>query len=183
MEENNLTPEQVVEKLDSLFTEKMENVPTIEDITSLKSELDSVKGMESKTQEIEKQIAKFEGKLEAMSEKAVKPEIKPLTIGQAMSKAYSDNLDEIKSVVEKGGKMNLDVKNTTITGSYGGQFNLTDYDAQVDRIVRKRYGIMDIVNRGTTDSKFVTYVQQTGDVTSKYIADGWIVTGKHNQSN
>lgn len=71
VENTNLTTEQVVEKLDNLFTEKMENVPTHEDITSLKSELDSVKSLEAKSQELEKTIAKFEGRLEAMSEKAV----------------------------------------------------------------------------------------------------------------
>lgn len=171
MEENNLTPEQVVEKLDNLFTEKMENVPTIEDITSLKSELDSVKGMESKTQEIEKQIAKFEGKLEAMSEKAVEPKAQVYSVGEAIAKAYTDNIENIKDAVEKGGKLNLDVKDTDITNDYTGTFNLTDYDSEVDRVVRDRYGILDAVNRGSTSSKFVTYVQQTAGASGTWTAE------------
>ena len=171
MENTNLTPEQVVEKLDNLFTEKMENVPTIEDITSLKSELDSVKGMESKTQEIEKQIAKFEGKLEAMSEKAVEPKTETYSVGEAIAKAYTDNIENIKDAVEKGGKLNLDVKDTDITNDYTGTFNLTDYDSEVDRTVRNRYGILDAVNRGSTSSKFVTYVQQTAGASGTWTAE------------
>lgn len=167
----NLTPEQVVEKLDSLFTEKMENVPTTEDIASLRTELDSFKSLEEKSQEIEKSIAKFEGKLEAMSEKAVTPVDKKYSLGTAISNTYTDNIEKIKDAVEKGGKLNLDVKDTDITNDYTGTFNLTDYDAEVDRTVRRRYGILDSVNRGSTDSKFVTYVQQTAGASGTWTTE------------
>ncbi len=40
MENTNLTPEQVIEKLDGMFTEKMTNVPTNEDVKALKDELE-----------------------------------------------------------------------------------------------------------------------------------------------
>ena len=59
--EQNLTPEQVVDKVGELFNEKMANVPTTEDVKALKNELDSLKGLEEKSQDIEKAIAKFEG--------------------------------------------------------------------------------------------------------------------------
>lgn len=176
VENTNLTTEQVVEKLDNLFTEKMENVPTHEDITSLKSELDSVKSLEAKSQELEKTIAKFEGRLEAMSEKAVqKKETAPKSIGEALTKTYADNLDKIKEAVEKGGKINLDVKTTTITNDYTGDYALTDFDTEVDRVVRKREGILDAVNRGTTSSKFVTYVTQKKDASGE--APAWTREG------
>ncbi len=176
VENTNLTTEQVVEKLDNLFTEKMENVPTHEDITSLKSELDSVKSLEAKSQELEKTIAKFEGRLEAMSEKAVqKKESSPKSIGEAITKTYSDNLERIKEAVEKGGKVNLDVKTTTIGADYTGDYALTDFDSEVDRVVRKREGILDAVNRGTTSSKFVTYVTQGKDTSE---APAWTREGE-----
>ena len=66
MENTNLTPEEVVEKLNSTFAEKMSNVPTNADVDALKSDLESLKNLEEKSQELEKSIAKFEGKLEAM---------------------------------------------------------------------------------------------------------------------
>lgn len=163
MENTNLTPEEVVEKLNNTFAEKMSNVPTNADVDALKSDLESLKNLEEKSQELEKSIAKFEGKLEAMSEKATEPKAEKLSIGQAVAKAYEKNLDSIKDAVEKGGKMSLNIKTTTITADYTGDYALTDFDSEVDRTVRKRYGILENVNRGQTASKFVTYVQQTAD--------------------
>ena len=122
MENTNLTPEQVVEKVGEVFNEKMAGLPTTEDIKSLRSELDSLKGLEAKSQDIEKAIAKFEGKLEGMSEKAQAPKIQKLGLADSMFKTYSDNLEAIKDVVEKGGKMNLSVKDTTILGDYTGTY-------------------------------------------------------------
>lgn len=171
MENTNLTPEQVIEKLDGMFTEKMTNVPTNEDVKALKDELEALKGLEAKNQDIEKSIAKFEGRIEAMSEKAVEPKLEILSVGQAITKAYADNIDEIKSAVEKGGKIALSVKDTDITNDYTGDYALTDFDSEVDRVVRKRNGIMDAVNRGTTSSKFVTYVQQTAGSTGAWTGE------------
>jgi hypothetical protein len=83
VENTNLTPEQVIEKLDGMFTEKMTNIPTNEDVESLRAELESLKSLEAKNQDIEKSIAKFEGRIEAMSEKAVEPKSEILSVGQS----------------------------------------------------------------------------------------------------
>jgi len=171
VENTNLTPEQVIEKLDGMFTEKMTNVPTNDDVKALKEELEALKGLEAKNQDIEKSIAKFEGRIEAMSEKAVEPKAKKLTLGKAIAKTYTDNIDRIKDAVEKGTKINLEVKDTTIA-DYTGDYALTDFDTQVDRTVRNRYGILENVNTGATDSKFVTYVQQTADSNGTWVGEG-----------
>jgi len=170
VENTNLTPEQVIEKLDGMFTEKMTNVPTNDDVKALKEELEALKGLEAKNQDIEKSIAKFEGRIEAMSEKAVEPIAKKLSLGKAISKTYSDNIDKIKDAVEKGTKINLEVKTTT--ADYTGDYALTDFDSEVDRTVRNRYGILQNCNTGATDSKFVTYVQQTADTTGSWTDEG-----------
>ena len=172
MENTNLTTEEVISKLDGLFSEKMQNVPTQEDVAGLKSELDSLKGLEEKSQEIEKAIAKFEGRIEAMSEKAITPAVEKLSVSQSLMKTYADNIEAIKGAVEKGGKINLDVKTTTITNDYTGDYALTDFDSQVDRVVRKRYGILENVNSGATSGKFVTYVQQTATSGTGWTAEG-----------
>ena len=171
MENTNLTTEEVISKLDGLFTEKMANVPTKDDVAGLKSELDSLKGLEEKSQEIEKAIAKFEGRIEAMTERAVTPTEKKLSLGDSLMKSYADNIEAIKSAVEKGGKLNLDVKTTTITNDYTGTYALTDFDTDVDRVRRKRYGILENVNTGATSGKFVTYVQQTASSTTDWTAE------------
>ena len=171
MENTNLTPEQVIEKLDGMFTEKMTNVPTNDDVKALKEELESLKGLEARNQDIEKSIAKFEGRIEAMSEKAVEPKLEKLSLGKAIAKTYTDNIERIKDAVEKGTKINLSVKDTTIA-DYTGDYALTDFDSEVDRTVRNRYGILENVNTGATDSKFVTYVQQTADSNGTWVGEG-----------
>ena len=132
-----MTPEQVIEKLDATFTEKMNNVPTNEDVESLRAELEALKGLEAKSQDIEKSIAKFEGRIEAMSEKAVEPKTETLSIGQAIGKAYADNLDQIKDAVEKGGKIALSVKDTDITNDYTGDYALTDFDSEGEKLAAR----------------------------------------------
>ena len=169
--DTNLTPEQVIEKLDASFAEKMQNVPTTEDVQALKNEVDGLKSIEEKTNTIEKTIAKFEGRLEAMAEKAVAPKSnEPKTLSGKMFKTYSDNLDAIKSAVANGGKINLELKDTTITADYSGTYALTDFDNQVDRVTRKRYGILENVSTAQTSGKFVTYVTQ--DVSAYKEIDG-----------
>ena len=163
MENTNLTPENVAEKLNAIFSEKSKGFVSKEDAeafnTRVQTELEGLKTLDAKTNELSEVIAKFEGKLEALKETATAP-AKKMSLGQSITKTYEDNLDAIKEAVNRGGKVNLEVKDTTITGNYAGTFNLTDYDAEIDHKPRKRMGIMDVVNSGSTSSKFVTYVSQ-----------------------
>ena len=165
--ENNLTPEQVVEKINGLFTEKMATVPTKDEVAQLKSELDNFKAIEVKNSEMEKAIAKMEGRLEAMSEKAVDAPKKQgaKTIKEALVKTYSDNVKAITESIEKGNRINLEVKtDTTIDGDYTGNVALSVLEPGVNRIARPIRRIREISNVGSTTSKFVTYIQQTQQV-------------------
>jgi HK97 family phage major capsid protein len=165
--ENNLTPEQVVEKINGLFSEKMATVPTKDEVAQLKSELDNFKAIEVKNSEMEKAIAKMEGRLEAMSEKAVDAPKKQgaKTIREALVKTYSDNVKNISESIEKGNRINLEVKtDTTIDGDYTGNVALSVLEPGVNRIARPIRRIREISNVGSTTSKFVTYIQQTQQV-------------------
>lgn len=162
-----LTPEQVIEKINGLFTEKMGTVPTKEELESLKSQLDEFKKLEEKNSEMEKAIAKMEGRLEAMSEKAVDAPKKQgaKTIKEALVKTYSDNVKAITESIEKGNRITLDVKtDTTIDGDYTGNVALSVLEPGVNRIARPIRRIREISNVGSTTSKFVTYIQQTQQV-------------------
>ena len=166
--ENNLTPEQVVEKINGLFSEKMATVPTKDEVAQLKSELDSFKAIEVKNSEMEKAIAKMEGRIEAMSEKAVDaPKAKGAkTLKDALVKTYTDNVKQISESIEKGSRITLDVKvDTTIDGDYTGNVALSVLEPGVNRISRPIRRIREISNVGSTTSKFVTYIQQTQNVT------------------
>ena len=165
--ENNLTPEQVVEKINGMFTEKMATVPTKDEVAQLKSELDNYKALEVKNSEMEKAIAKMEGRLEAMAEKAVDAPKKQgaKTIKEALVKTYTDNVKAIADSIEKGNRITLDVKtDTTIDGDYTGNVALSVLEPGVNRIARPIRRIREISNVGSTTSKFVTYIQQTQQV-------------------
>ena len=165
--ENNLTPEQVVEKINGLFSEKFATIPTKDEVAQLKSELDNFKSIEVKNSEMEKAIAKMEGRIEAMSEKAVDaPKSKGAkTLKEALVKTYSDNVKNITDSIEKGHRINLEVKtDTTIDGDYTGNVALSVLEPGVNRIARPIRRIREISNVGTTTSKFVTYIQQTQQV-------------------
>ena len=179
MENSNLTPEQVVEKINVMFAEKMASVPTKDDVTALNEQVTELKSLEAKSQEIEKAIARFEGKLEAMSEKAVATKTRTKTAKQSINDAISNNFEEIKSTVKSGSKLTLELKDTTITGNYAGDYALTDFDPTVDRIARVRPTIMSVSNTGVTSSKFVTYVSQSENSSSRWIPEA---TAKQEQT-
>jgi HK97 family phage major capsid protein len=168
----NLTPEQVVEKINEKFNKALENMPTKGDLDSLKSDVETLKTLEAKSQEIEKAIARFEGKMEAMAEKGFKSEKAPRSMGEAISKAYVDNIEKIKETAEKGGVMSLETKalyDTTIDGDYTGNVALSTLEAGVSKIARPIIKIRDIVNMGITNSKFVTYISQKVQTASAWV--------------
>lgn len=164
----NLTPEQVVEKLNNLIQEKMTSMVTSDEVTALKSDVDGLKGLETKSADIEKAIAKMEGKLEAMSEKAFKNVAKPLGFSEQIVKSIELNIESIKS----GKNVDLEVKaDTTIAGDYTGTRALSELDTDVNRIARQVNLLQFAVNRGTTNSMYVTYIQQTGQPASAWTGE------------
>lgn len=172
----NLTPEQAIEKINGLVAEKMANVPTKEDLEAVKTELNAIKSLELKSDELMKTIAKLEGRIEAQSEKGHKePEVKaPKGLAGKMAKAYSDNIKSIKESVEKGQNFTLEVKavtEDTINDDYSGTYALTTLEPEVDRIKRPIRRMMEISNVGTTASKYVVYIQQTQQASSAWTAE------------
>lgn len=166
---NELTPEQVVEKINTMFAEKTAGMPTHDDVNALKSEIESLKGFEKKSTEMELALAKFEGKIEAMSERAVTAKSEPVgTIGDQVVKALSLDMNSVKD----GKSINLQTKETTIVGDYTGNIALSVLEAGVNRIARQIPKVRNAMSIGTTTSKFVTYIQQTLQSTATYIGEG-----------
>lgn len=167
--ENNLTPEQVVDKINNLFTEKMATIPTTEDVNNLKSEIDGLKSLNEKSLEIEKAIAKMEGRLEGLSEKAINNPQVNKSIGEQVVKSLGDNLDAVKA----GKELSLEVKApTTLAGDYTGTIALSSLDPGINKIARPRLLLQSVVNRGTTNSMYVTYIQQTLKADGAFVAEG-----------
>lgn len=169
----NLTPEQVVEKLNGLFAEKTKGMATSEDINAIKSELTKLNSLEEKSASIESAIAKFEANLEAVKESAKKSNEKtPANLSQAIRMEVASKHADMLESVSKGNKFNMDVKtDTTITGDYTGTYALTTLEAGVNQIARPIRRIMEISNVGTTSSKFVTYIAQDTQSTTGFVAE------------
>jgi HK97 family phage major capsid protein len=157
----NLTPEQVVEKINGLIDEKMSTSATKSEVEGLKSDLEGYKNLEVKSQEIEKAIARMEGRLEAMAEKAVDHKFVPKNLAEAITNAYVSNIEKIKETAAKGGMLQLDVKgDTTIDADYDGNIALSTLESGVDNIQRPVIKVRNVVNTGTTGSKYVVYISQ-----------------------
>lgn len=172
--ENNLTPEQVVEKLNNMFNEKMEGTATKSDVADLKNEVESLKGLNEKSAEVEKAIARMEGRLEAMSEKAAK-NTPSKGMAASLASAFAEKHGEIVDVVGKGQTFNLSVKamgDTTLNASYDGRVALSVLEMGVDRIQRPTIKVRNIVNSGTTTSKYVVYITQTNAIGADWTAEG-----------
>ena len=157
---NELTPEQVVEKINNLFAEKTAGMPTHDDVNALKSEIELLKGMEKKSSEMELALAKFEGRIEAMSEKAVSSVAEKVgSIGEQVTKGYMNQIDALKS----GKTINLETKVTTITADYTGNIALSTLEQGISHIARQVIKVRQLFNTGRTASKFVTYIQEVQD--------------------
>ena len=163
----NLNPEQVVERINTMISEKMAGVPTITDLNDVKGQVESLKGLTEKSVDIEKAIARIEGRMESMAEKSVNNG-RVQTIGEKAVNELKNNLDMVKD----GKNLILDVKaDTTITGDYTGAIALSTLDTEINRIARQRVKLRNEVNVGTTNSKFVTYIQQTQQSSGSFVAE------------
>jgi HK97 family phage major capsid protein len=169
-----MTPEMAVETINKMVAEKMQNLLTQADLDSVKSELNGIKSLELKSDELMKAIAKMEGRIEAQSEKGHKaPETKsPKGLAGKLSKAYADNISTIKDSVAKGQNFTLEVKaEMTINDDYSGTYALTTLDSEINRIPRPTRRMMEIANVGTTASKYVVYIQQTQQASSAWATE------------
>ena len=169
----NLTPEQVVEKINGLVSEKLSGAATKSELDDLKNQLDGFKSLELKSDEMIKAIAKMEGKLEAINEKAL-PKSAPKNLAQALTLAFAEKHADIQNSIKDGKVFNLEVKaiDTTIIENYSGNVALSVLEPGVNRPKRQTVKVRNIVNAGTTTSKFVTYVAQTTTSTSVWTSEG-----------
>jgi HK97 family phage major capsid protein len=159
----NLTPEQVIEKFNTIISEKTINSVNKSELESLKNEMTAMI-QKNDNSDLKIALAKLEGMVEGIKENKIVGEGTFKNIGDAIFKAYSDNLDKIKEKSASSGVLDLDVKvagTMTINGNYsGGVVALTELEQGVTRIVRRVPFLRQIVNAGVTLSKYITYIEQ-----------------------
>ena len=164
----NLTPEQVIEKINNSIDEKTKGFAKVEEIEKMKEDLATAKELASKSENyndsaIKSAIAELEGKIVALKEDA-KEEPQAKTLGESIFNAFKGAKDSIAQMIEKGGLLKLDVKaagTMTINGNYsGGTVGLSEMENGLTRIVRRRPFMRQLVNSRGTTSKYVVYTEQ-----------------------
>ena len=160
-----MTPEQVVEKINSLIAEKTANSVSKDELDAFKSQLSTLEGKSDVT-EVKSAIAKLEGMVEGMKEAKTEKKNVFKSMGEAIADAFETSIEKITEVKENGGLINLDVKavgTMTITNNYsGGTVALSQLEAGVARIARRMPFLRQLVNTAGTTSKYITYLQSNG---------------------
>jgi len=163
VENTNLTPEQAIEKINNSVAEKMLSVATKDDFEALKNDVKTI-SEKANTEDLKLAVAKLEGKLESLNEKAISDNNEKMSLGGAIIKAYNENINEIKTVKNNGGLISLDVKavgTMTIGGNYsGGTVGLSDLEQGLTRIQRRRAFLRSLVNVAGISSKYAVWIEQ-----------------------
>lgn len=157
-----MTPEQVIEKVNTIIAEKTINSATKSEVEGLKAELTKLVNEKSDNTEVKSAIAKLEGMMESLKEEKTAPTFTIKSMGEAIANSYAENVEKVKNL--SGGTLNLDVKavgTMTIGNNYsGGVVALTELEQGVTRIQRRQPFLRQIVNAGVTTSKYVSYIEQ-----------------------
>lgn len=157
-----MTPEQVIEKVNTIIAEKTINSATKSEVEGLKAELTKLVNEKSDNTEVKSAIAKLEGMMEGLKEEKTAPTFTIKSMGEAIANSYAENVEKVKNL--SGGTLNLDVKavgTMTIGNNYsGGVVALTELEQGITRIQRRQPFLRQIVNAGVTTSKYVSYIEQ-----------------------
>jgi HK97 family phage major capsid protein len=163
-----LTPNEVIEKINNSIDEKTKGFAKSEDLAQFKEDLATAKELAEKSEnyndsEIKTAIAELEGKIVALKEEK-KDEPKAKTLGESIFNAFKSAKESIGQMIEKGGLLKLDVKaagTMTINSNYsGGTVGLSEMEGGLTRIQRRRPFMRQLVNSRGTTSKYVVYTEQ-----------------------
>ena len=165
MENTNLTPEEVVSRIEAKINEKAAGFVSKDELTAIKSDIAAVKELAEKSDltEVKTTIAKIEGMVEGLKEQKSEPTSVVKTLGEAISNAYEKSIDAIKGL-GSGQTVSLDVKaagTMTITDNYsGGTVGLSSLEPGLTRVQRRRAFLRQLINVAGTISRYVVWIEQ-----------------------
>jgi HK97 family phage major capsid protein len=165
VENTNLTPEEVVSRIEAKINEKAAGFVSKDELTAIKSDIAAVKELAEKSDltEVKTTIAKIEGMVEGLKEQKSEPTSVVKTLGEAISNAYEKSIDAIKGL-GSGQTVSLDVKaagTMTITDNYsGGTVGLSSLEPGLTRVQRRRAFLRQLINVAGTISRYVVWIEQ-----------------------
>ena len=164
MENTNLTPEEVVSRIEAKINEKTASFVSKEDLTAIKSDLTAVKELAEKNDltDVKTEIAKLEGLVDGLKEDKTQAKV-TRNLGEAIANAYEKSIDTIKGL-KSGQTIDLDVKaagTMTIDNNYsGGTVGLSTLEGGLTRVQRRRSFLRQLVNAAGTSSRYVVWIEQ-----------------------
>ena len=164
MENTNLTPEEVVSRIEAKINEKTASFVSKEDLTAIKSDLTAVKELAEKNDltDVKTEIAKLEGLVDGLKEDKTQAKV-TRNLGEAIANAYEKSIDAIKGL-KSGQTIDLDVKaagTMTIDNNYsGGTVGLSTLEGGLTRVQRRRSFLRQLVNAAGTSSRYVVWIEQ-----------------------
>ncbi len=164
MENTNLTPEEVVSRIEAKINEKTSSFVSKEDLNAIKSEIATVKEIAEKNDlnEVKTEIAKIEGMVAGLKEEKSVSKV-ARTLGEVITNAYEKSIDAIKSL-GAGQTVQLDVKaagTMTIDNNYsGGQVGISSLEPGLTRVQRRAPFLRQLVNLAGTASRYVVWIEQ-----------------------
>lgn len=165
MENTNLTPEEVVSRIEAKINEKTASFVAKDELNAIKSEIQAVKEIAEKGDltEVKSEIAKLEGMVAGLKEEKVAPATIVRNLGEAIANAYEKSIDAIKGL-KAGQTIDLDVKaagTMTITDNYsGGTVGLSTLEGGLTRVQRRSPFLRQLVNAAGTASRYVVWIEQ-----------------------
>jgi HK97 family phage major capsid protein len=164
VENTNLTPEEVVSRIEAKINEKTASFVSKEDLTAIKSDLNAVKELAEKNDltDVKTEIAKLEGLVEGLKEDKTLAKVSR-NLGEAIANAYEKSIESIKGL-KSGQTIDLDVKaagTMTIDNNYtGGTVGLSSLEGGLTRVQRRRSFLRQLVNAAGTSSRYVVWIEQ-----------------------
>jgi HK97 family phage major capsid protein len=179
----NLSPDQVVEKINCMISEKLANTATMDDVNSIKENVAVLQNLNQKSSDIEKALAKIEGRMESLVEKAQSSPVRYEHVSDQICNQIKNGVETLR----KGQSLTFDTKDTTATtivsnspdwaGGNGVPYTITSIDPGIDKIVVQKPTILSLCNRGVSSSRFITYVSETANGGPATSMDNWIGEG------
>lgn len=159
MEHVEMTPEMVVEKIQSVIDEIKEGFATSEDVESLKSELESlkVKANADQTTELKTKFVELESQINALKESKKEQPMKKKSVFEMIKEKASN----IKNIIEqKSGVVSLVLKANQIPTDIDGRELYAQEIAGTTRRPVRATRIIDLFRRVPVSTEFVKYREE-----------------------
>lgn len=159
MENNDLTPEQVVEKFEAKITEQTKGLASNDDVATIKEELQSIKEIAEKDQTIDlkAKFVELETSLVALKETSKENTEKRMTLADSI-KAKAENIKAMIS--NKSGVVSLDVKAQLNPTDIGNRESYAQILEGTNRKPVRETRISDLFRRVPVSTEYVKYREE-----------------------